>query len=38
MIDVPVDERAKLGIEWWERCKRRDAEKAASKAANPSSA
>jgi citrate lyase subunit beta/citryl-CoA lyase len=29
MIDVPVDERAKLVIEWWERCERRDAEKAA---------
>jgi citrate lyase subunit beta/citryl-CoA lyase len=35
MIDVPVDERAKLGIELWERCKRRDAEKAAARAANP---
>jgi citrate lyase subunit beta/citryl-CoA lyase len=29
MIDVPVDERAKLVIDWWERCQRRDAEKAA---------
>jgi citrate lyase beta subunit len=29
MIDVPVDERAKLVIDWWERCNRRDAEKAA---------
>jgi citrate lyase subunit beta/citryl-CoA lyase len=28
MIDVPVDERAKLVIDWWERCQRRDAEKA----------
>jgi citrate lyase subunit beta/citryl-CoA lyase len=36
MIDVPVDERAKLGIEWWERCQRRDAEKAAARAANSS--
>lgn len=32
MIDVPVDERAKLVIAWWERCRRRDAEKAAAKA------
>ena len=29
MIDVPVDERAKLVIDWWERCKQRDAQKAA---------
>jgi len=29
MIDVPVDERAKLVIDWWERCRQRDAEKAA---------
>lgn len=29
MIDVPVDERAKLVIDWWERCRRRDADKAA---------
>ena len=29
MIDVPVDERAKLVIDWWERCQRRDAQKAA---------
>jgi citrate lyase subunit beta/citryl-CoA lyase len=29
MIDVPVDERAKLVIDLWERCQRRDAEKAA---------
>ena len=29
MIDVPVDERAKLVIDWWERCQRRDAEKSA---------
>jgi citrate lyase subunit beta/citryl-CoA lyase len=28
MIDVPVDERAKLVIDWWERCQRRDAAKA----------
>jgi citrate lyase beta subunit len=28
MIDVPVDERAKLVIDWWERCQRRDADKA----------
>jgi citrate lyase subunit beta/citryl-CoA lyase len=28
MIDVPVDERAKLVIDWWERCQRRDAKKA----------
>jgi citrate lyase subunit beta/citryl-CoA lyase len=33
MIDVPVDERAKLVIDWWERCQRRDAEKAAVMAA-----
>jgi citrate lyase subunit beta/citryl-CoA lyase len=31
MIDVPVDERAKLVIGWWERCNRRDAEKAAAR-------
>jgi citrate lyase subunit beta/citryl-CoA lyase len=31
MIDVPVDERAKLVIDWWERCNRRDAEKAAAR-------
>ena len=31
MIDVPVDERAKLVIDWWERCQRRDAEKAAAR-------
>jgi hypothetical protein len=31
MIDVPVDERAKLVIDWWERCSRRDAEKAAAR-------
>jgi citrate lyase subunit beta/citryl-CoA lyase len=29
MIDVPVDERAKLVIDWWARCQRRDAAKAA---------
>src|SRR5579883_2133753 len=29
MIDVPVDERAKLGIDLWERCRKRDREKAA---------
>lgn len=29
MIDVPVDERAKLLIDWWERCRQRDAQKAA---------
>jgi len=29
MIDVPVDERARLVIDWWQRCKRRDADKAA---------
>ena len=29
MIDVPVDERARLTIELWERCAARDAEKAA---------
>jgi citrate lyase subunit beta/citryl-CoA lyase len=29
MIDVPVDERARLVIDWWERCRRRDAAKAA---------
>jgi len=28
MIDVPVDERARLVIDWWEQCRRRDAEKA----------
>jgi citrate lyase subunit beta/citryl-CoA lyase len=32
MIDVPVDERAKLVIDWYERCQRRDAEKSAAKA------
>ena len=31
MIDVPVDERARLVIDWWERCQRRDAEKAAAR-------
>ena len=31
MIDVPVDERAKLVIDWWERCQRRDAEKTAAR-------
>jgi citrate lyase subunit beta/citryl-CoA lyase len=31
MIDVPVDERAKLVIDWWERCQRRDAQKAAAR-------
>ena len=31
MINVPVDERAKLVIDWWERCQRRDAEKAAAR-------
>jgi citrate lyase subunit beta / citryl-CoA lyase len=31
MIDVPVDERAKLVIDWYERCQRRDAEKAAAR-------
>jgi citrate lyase subunit beta / citryl-CoA lyase len=34
MIDVPVDERAKLTIDLWERCRRRDAEKAAALAAH----
>ncbi|MDQ6673800.1 MAG: aldolase/citrate lyase family protein [Chloroflexota bacterium] len=29
MIDVPVDARAKLVIDWWDRCQRRDAAKAA---------
>jgi citrate lyase subunit beta/citryl-CoA lyase len=29
MIDVPVDERARLVIDWWERCRLRDAQKAA---------
>ena len=29
MLDVPVDERAKKQIALWERCQRRDAEKAA---------
>ncbi len=29
MIDVPVDERAKLMIDLWERCQRRDQQKAA---------
>jgi citrate lyase beta subunit len=33
MIDVPVDERAKLVIDWSERCQRRDAEKAAARRA-----
>ncbi len=33
MIDVPVDERAKLAIDLWERCRRRDQEKAAALAA-----
>jgi citrate lyase subunit beta / citryl-CoA lyase len=31
MIDVPVDERAKLVIDWWERCRTRDAEKASAR-------
>jgi citrate lyase subunit beta/citryl-CoA lyase len=31
MIDVPVDERAKLVIDWWERCRQRDAQKAAAR-------
>jgi hypothetical protein len=29
MIDVPVDERARLTLALWERCAARDAEKAA---------
>ena len=29
MIDVPVDERARVTLELWERCAARDAEKAA---------
>jgi citrate lyase subunit beta / citryl-CoA lyase len=33
MIDVPVDERAKLAIDLWERCRRRDQEKSAALAA-----
>jgi citrate lyase subunit beta/citryl-CoA lyase len=33
MIDVPVDERARLVIDWWERCQRRDAEKRTAHAA-----
>lgn len=32
MIDVPVDERARLMIRLWEECQRRDAEKAAAQA------
>jgi citrate lyase subunit beta / citryl-CoA lyase len=34
MVDVPVDERAKKQIDLWERCRQRDAEKAAAVAAN----
>jgi citrate lyase subunit beta/citryl-CoA lyase len=34
MVDVPVDERARMTIAWWERCKKRDAEKAEALAAN----
>lgn len=34
MLDVPVDERAKKQIALWERCQRRDAEKAAAIEAN----
>jgi citrate lyase subunit beta/citryl-CoA lyase len=34
MLDVPVDERAKKQIALWERCRRRDAEKAAALEAN----
>jgi citrate lyase subunit beta / citryl-CoA lyase len=34
MVDVPVDERAKKQIDLWERCMRRDADKAAAMAAN----
>ena len=34
MLDVPVDERARVQIALWERCQRRDAEKAAAVAAN----
>jgi citrate lyase subunit beta/citryl-CoA lyase len=33
MLDVPVDERAKQQIALWERCQKRDAEKAAALAA-----
>jgi citrate lyase subunit beta / citryl-CoA lyase len=29
MIDVPVDERARLELDWWERCQRREAAKLA---------
>ena len=31
MIDVPVDERAKLVLDWWERCHAREAQKAAAR-------
>ena len=31
-IFVRIDQRAKLVIDWWERCKRRDAEKATARA------
>jgi citrate lyase subunit beta / citryl-CoA lyase len=34
MIDVPVDERARIQIALWERCQARDAAKAAALAAN----
>jgi len=34
MLDVPVDERAKKMIALWERCQRRDAEKATAVAVN----
>jgi citrate lyase subunit beta/citryl-CoA lyase len=34
MIDVPVDERARIQIALWERCRQRDAQKAAALAAN----
>lgn len=34
MIDVPVDERARLVIDWWERCRRRDVDKAAARRQN----
>jgi citrate lyase subunit beta / citryl-CoA lyase len=34
MVDVPVDERAKVQIALWERCQRRDAEKAMALRAN----
>jgi len=34
MIDVPVDERARIQIALWERCQRRDAQKAAALAAH----